>query len=513
MDRLISTQKKLIEKSEWEIEKEELTNKSYQHHYNFQRSIGCSDYLRHSFSENTDRAETKNCSESPVILGIDIGTTTISAQLIAADSHKSLQSYSIEHHACIQIDGFPDAYAEDADMLISIATSLIDSLIDAHPNILSIGLTGQMHGVVCLNQHHDCISPLYSWQNNFGMRSIGTQTITDRIEDLTGEKIPSGYGINTCYALKQLGILPEGTAKIATIMDVLAERLCCSEIIITHPTNAVSIGLFDTEHSVFFTSKLKALSLPDDIVPIVQNGYFIVGKYRNIPVALPIGDNQAGVFASLTSLDQVLINVGTSSQITIIDETFEYQNGSIETRPFVNGNYIKTGSALCGGSAYAALADFVMDVFREFGIPVQREEIYSHLNHLAEGKLPFPLHIDTCFLGSRDDPAKKALISGLGFENFDLAHLTQGILYGIICELHRMYEQIKGRKDYIPVISGNAMRKCPALRTITEQVFGKRPLFLRCPEEAAYGAALYGAVSAGVIDENEVSQFIVYERK
>ena len=208
--------------------------------------------------------------DSSLVLGIDIGTTTISAQLIEVDTRKSLQSYSIEHHAQLQADGYADAYAQNADLLLSSTTALIDSLINTYPNILSIDLTGQMHGIVCLDRNGSCISPLYSWQNKFGMRKIGRQTITDSITKLTGEPVPSGYGINTCYALKQFGMLSKGTVKIATIMDVLAARLCCSEEIITHPTNAAGLGMFNSMNLIFLSSKFSVLGLPSDIVPTVK---------------------------------------------------------------------------------------------------------------------------------------------------------------------------------------------------------------------------------------------------
>ena len=49
------------------------------------------------------------------------------------------------------------------------------------------------------------------------------------------------------------------------------------------------------------------------------------------------------------------------------------------------------------------------------------------------------------------------------------------------------------------VASGNAMRKNPVLREICADLFGKELLLPLHTEEAAFGAALFGGVAAGVI--------------
>lgn len=49
---------------------------------------------------------------------------------------------------------------------------LLDTIIEEFPEIGVIGLTGQMHGIVYLNQKGECVSLLYTWQDGRGNLSL-----------------------------------------------------------------------------------------------------------------------------------------------------------------------------------------------------------------------------------------------------------------------------------------------------------------------------------------------------
>ena len=75
-----------------------------------------------------------------------------------------------------------------------------------------------------------------------------------------------------------------------------------------------------------------------------------------------------------------------------------------------------------------------------------------------------------------------------------------------------MYKDLCVENDRMGiVVSGNAMRKNPALRKICAKVFGKMPLLPLHTEEAAFGAALFGGVSAEIISRDERFTLIQYQ--
>ena len=47
-------------------------------------------------------------------LGVDIGTTSVSAQIVSLATGEEIHTYNFDHEAAIDIDGFPDAFADDA---------------------------------------------------------------------------------------------------------------------------------------------------------------------------------------------------------------------------------------------------------------------------------------------------------------------------------------------------------------------------------------------------------------
>lgn len=106
-----------------------------------------------SFSDPDLKLTADTDSESdPLSLGIDIGTTSISAQLVDIKTGRSVHTYTFDHNAMLTLPNCPDAYAEDAELLLNCALNLIYSVTDVYRNVKSIGITGQMHGIVCLDK-------------------------------------------------------------------------------------------------------------------------------------------------------------------------------------------------------------------------------------------------------------------------------------------------------------------------------------------------------------------------
>lgn len=466
-----------------------------------------------SFSDPDLKLTADTDSESdPLSLGIDIGTTSISAQLVDIKTGRSVHTYTFDHNAMLTLPNCPDAYAEDAELLLNCALNLIYSVTDVYRNVKSIGITGQMHGIVCLDKNNGILSPLYTWENKFGTRKENGCTICENIREITGESVPTGYGFVTLYALKKLGLLPAGTSKVCTIADLAAAELCKNKQIIVHPTNAAALGFYDICSADFKCDKLEKLGIGNDFVPRVVSDYEVIGHYGNIPVSAAIGDNQAGFYGSINNERQMLLNVGTSGQISILTDKSRSSVGEI--RPYFDGKYLLSGSMLCGGKAYAALAEFYRSVASMLGLDLTKNEVYSLMNTQFDEPVSNPFEISVNFSGTRENDSVRGYIKNIGLDNFNAKSLTQGIVNGIIGELYAMYKKIDPEAHVSAdqaVVSGNAMRKNAALRSKAADLFGFEMLVPIHNEEAAYGAALYSAVSSEIITRDERCKLIRYE--
>ncbi len=452
--------------------------------------------------------------EGPLLFGLDIGTTSISAQVISLNSKSAVHTYTINYSASISDESYPDAFASDGEKLASIAISLISSALETYKNIVSIGITGQMHGIICIGEKGEALSPLYTWQNQFGQRIIGKVSICEEIEALCGKSYPTGYGLITLYALKKLGLYPKNTVKIACIADFVMMKLCQKYIPVCHPTNAHALGFYNISERKFDTESLEKLGIYKDILPEISEDYGVFGYYRGIPVSYTVGDNQSGVFGSICETGDVLLNIGTSAQVSFICKNNgnikSNNNAACEIRPYFGENILFSGAVLCGGRALSILASFMGEVASALGQTVPKKQIYSIINSYAL-KSENTLDILSEFSGTRSDPLSRGYIKNIGVQNFTLSEISGGFCRAIINECYQLYREMSEEMPKRLIISGNALRRNVALRKYAEEIFGAKVTMPSHTEEAAYGAAVYGAVSANIIEKSDAKKLIKYK--
>lgn len=98
-------------------------------------------------------------------LGIDIGTTTISAAVL--EDGQFLASETRANGAFIP-SALTCAREQDVEKITQTALSVIETLFERYPDIHSIGVTGQMHGILYVDADGNAVSPLYTWQDARG---------------------------------------------------------------------------------------------------------------------------------------------------------------------------------------------------------------------------------------------------------------------------------------------------------------------------------------------------------
>ena len=414
-------------------------------------------------------------------VGIDIGTTSICGIVCDGTSGKILKVINRSSDAFIR--GCADwEKIQSVDKIISCATDILDSLIDG--NVAVIGVTGQMHGIVYTDANGNALSPLYTWQDGRGNLPYGETTYASFLKSYTG------YGNVTDFYNTVNNIRPTNAEFFCTIHDYLVMKLCGLKKPIIHATDLASFG-----------EENKSGANTED-------GYAIAGYYKNIPVTVAIGDNQASVFSTLANENDLLINVGTGSQVSVISSN-KVSKDDIEARPYFEGKYLLVGAALCGGRAYSLLKAFYSDILGYVTSP-DDATVYGIMDRVLERYVEPALTVNTRFAGTRKDPQSSGSISGITTENFNPSALTYGVLCGMADELFTMYKQMDENRLGI-VGSGNGIRKNPAFIKIIEEKFGgtlKVPLHT---EEAAFGAALYGLVCCGIYkNAREVQKLISY---
>ena len=418
------------------------------------------------------------------IVGIDIGTTSICGIVLDGESGRVLRSKTINSNAFLK-GCAPWEKIQSPEKIISIAMGILSELLDEHT--AAIGVTGQMHGIVYLDREGTAISPLYTWQDERGNQPYKETTYAKYLGSF------SGYGNVTDFYNRENGIRPAEAVNYCTIQDYLVMKLCGQKTPCLHTSNGASFGLYDLEKNTFsYEVELE-----------VTGDYKIAGTYQGTPVGLAIGDNQASVFSTLAEQDQVLLNVGTGSQVSIISDSVLHGE-DLEVRPYFDNRFLVVGSALCGGRAYSMLKDFYREVLG-YIVTVDDEQVYAMMDRMLETMERTSLKVDPRFAGTRREEGRTGSITGITTGNFHPGEFTLGVLEGMAAELYAMYLQMNCRKTGL-VGSGNGIRKNKNLMKLAEQMFDMK---LRIPlhmEEASYGAALYAGIAAGCWKNSKEAQ-------
>ncbi len=431
------------------------------------------------------------------ILGLDIGTTTISA--VVVENGKSLERETLKNDSFNLTENSWERI-QSPEYIRKTAIDAVKTLIKKHPDAERIGVTGQMHGIVYLDKEGEAISPLYTWQDERGNQPYKDgETYVQYLSRISGYKLASGYGLVTHFYNMVNGLVPKNAVKLCTIHDYISMTLAGERTPVTDCTDAASLGFFDVRNRCFDVAVLEKSGFDISLLPELSDG--LVGYYKDnadIQVYVAIGDNQAS-FLGATNGDcnSILINVGTGSQFSAYTKDYIECEG-LEVRPFPGSGYLLVGASLCGGRAYALLENFYRCTAGAYCGNI--DSYYDVMNKLLEnGDKPQDLpEITPLFQGTRDNPDLRASITNLSADNFTPIHITWALLKGMTKELNDMYQKYRSKAEDTGkklVGSGNGLRKNPHFQKIVSDRFEMPLAMSACEEEAAVGAALYAAMA------------------
>lgn len=426
-------------------------------------------------------------------MGIDYGTTKNAVVITDSDDPEIFFSASAAHNAALHTEAY--AAEQDFELVWQSICQLISSM---PPHILkqvqAIGLTGQMHSVVCWNDHH--VSPVITWQDK---RASATGRLEYFLQN-SSRHLADGFGAVSLAVMAENGTLSEYSHASSPISLIAARLTGNQNYSFIDPTFGASWGIWNMEHASWNFDDAAKLGIPAEILPHVVPSASIIGYTSNIPslpdgipVLAPIGDNQASVLATSGNAgEELYLTLGTGAQLSAIITTDELDSipGNVELRPFINNHFLVVNAPLCGGKAWAALGDFINNSLSSLGLPpFQAKDLLNKLDALALSAQDTPLNFSPIFLGTRNNPNIRASISGISLNNFTLPNIAAALADGIVAELFAPFpkEFIRSRKKIIG--SGNCVRYCVSIRNAIHHQ-SQLPLHLiTLKEEAACGAS------------------------
>ena len=417
-------------------------------------------------------------------LGVDCGTSKV-AVAVVDQAGAAVHSGSMLHHA--QRPGAPGRFEQDGELICRTATRLVRDVPEPiRQQVAAIGLTGQMHGVILHDDALQARSALITWQDR---RTLEDPAFLPSLRH--PRALHAGYGIATLSWLARRGELP-GEVMAATIHGFIAARWCEAGRSCIDPTDAQAWG-----------GLLAVSDVPAGILPTcVDHGAKIgelsrqaageLGLGAGIPIAAPLGDNQASLRATLVDpASELAFTVGTGCQLSaVVPRGALSSYGTSDLRPFDARHDVLVAAPLCGGAAWLWLAERAISWIEDLGLPAPTlDEALGRLDRLglaADDRLVMRPHL----AGERHDPRLTGSLSGLTLDNGRIGEIARALARGIAATAREMLPAAAWHGRIRLMASGNALRRSALLRTMAEAELGL-PLVLREPcEEAAIGAAL-----------------------
>jgi len=430
-----------------------------------------------------------------VVLVVDIGTSKLCALALSIETVRPVAVRSCPNDA--DVPGLqPGRHEQDPGRISDNCRRLLKEVAAqaADPDVLGIGFSGQMHGVLLVGGACTPLTNLITWRDRRTLESEGAGSLDAALARLdahaparVGCRLNAGYGGATLHWLAADGRIPEGSRAL-TIADYVAASL--SGAASTEPTHAASWGLLDAASGQWDAASVERLSIPASALPEIRPSGTEIGRItpeaaaelslpEEVRVCAPVGDNQASVIgAAGLATDAAVLNLGTGGQISVPCPDYKFIP-PLETRPMPMGGYILVGASLCGGWAYAYLNRFFRDVVKQTaGLDLPEEHVYARMNDLAasapEGSEG--LTADTRFSGTRGDPDIRGGFEGIDRENLTAANFTRAVIEGMVRELADLARRAGlGGLSHI-IAGGNAARRNPLVVQVIEKTWrGRKP--------------------------------------
>ena len=140
------------------------------------------------------------------IMGIDIGTTTVSIVMADTETGKLLARETVEHNSFLQ-SSKPEQKLQDPERIYEIVRELLAKLQKENGSPDGIGFTGQMHGMLYVDVCGKAVSPLYTWQDGSGEIPLENgKTCAELLQGVGA--VASGYGVVTHFYLQKKDQIP-----------------------------------------------------------------------------------------------------------------------------------------------------------------------------------------------------------------------------------------------------------------------------------------------------------------
>lgn len=452
------------------------------------------------------------------LIGIDVGTSGTKALLIDQDgvvkasTTRSYPLYTPRPGWAEQnpSDWWSAAYKAIADVISASGVSPSD--------IVGVGLSGQMHGSVFLDDDNQVIRPALLWCDQRTAEQCQWITATVGEETVVAETLnPVLTGFQAPKIVWLRDNEPDNYAKLAKILlpkDYV--RFMLTGEYATEVSDASGTSLLNVPQRRWSQAMLDGIGIDKAMLPKVYESPEITGRLTSEAAALtglnvgtPVvgggGDQAAGAVGNgIVKSGAISVTTGTSGVVfAYLDEPV--MDKQLRTHTFchaVPDKWHVMGAMLSAGGSLRWLRDTIcgeeMNVAASMGrdpYELMTSEAATvapgcdglmFLPYLTGERCPYP------------NPNARGVFFGLNLIHTK-AHMIRSVLEGVTFGLRDCFELIAGLGiEFTEIRASGGGARSPFWRQMQADMFGQAVSTINVDEGAAYGVALLAAVGAGL---------------
>jgi len=443
-----------------------------------------------------------------ILVGIDLGTSSAKVVFINSTgkclAHAS-RGYDIR-------SPFPGWAEQEPQVWLESVVSSICEVIHNYPEIgkkvTAIGLSGQMHGTVCLDSQCEPVCPAIIWadqrsgaQVNDFMQHYGVE----RMREWTGNPLFPGFMLSTLLWQKEnQPHVVNKTLHVLLPKDFLRLKLCGT--MHSESSDACSTGLFNVIRQSWNLDMIKELKLEEHVFPEIQastfvSGYLtgamarVTGLRAGIPIVTGGGDQACQAIGNgIVQPGTASCTIGTGGQL-FFPIAVPVPDPALRTHLFchvVPLHWYRLAATLSAGLSLRWIKELYFPGFNYNDMVREAEKAPPG----CEGLLFLPY-----LIGERTphmNPHARAAFVGLTLKH-GREHLIRSVMEGVVFSLRQGLDIIRANDSGLNcmIASGGAARN-PFWRQLVADIF-ELPVYRSLQDEAAaFGAALLAGVGVGV---------------
>ncbi len=433
-------------------------------------------------------------------LGIDLGTSSVKL-LLSDEKGNIIKTASRDYPLIFPADGWseqnPADWIEGTLSALCEITEGIDKAL-----IRSIGVAGQMHGLVILDENDEVIRPAILWNDG------RTEKEVEYLNNVIGKDTLSEYTANIAFAgftaPKILWVQnnePENFRRIRKIMlpkdyinYVLTGVHACDY------SDASGMLLLDVKNKCWSEEMLKICGITKDVMPSLFESYEVIGKVKEefcLPSALVVagaGDNAAAAVGTGTvGNGKCNISLGTSGTVFISSKSFSVDPfNALHSFCHADGRYHLMGCMLSAASCNKWMSE---EILKENDFALLQKNIKEDM--LGKNTVYFLPYL----MGERspiNDTDARGVFLGMTLDT-KREDMVLSVLEGVSFAIRDSFEVAKASGIEITesfLVGGGA--KSPLWRRILANVLGIKLNILKTEQGPGMGAVILGMVGTGL---------------